>query len=127
MFNEEVFAASNLDRAMMIADPIVSGADLRQYGYLLELTQEITRYGALGFRYDYYDPNSDFLDARAGKQIPTSQRIQTFTALAALVLHGHARLVFEYAFTNDYMARDKRGVPTDLLNNQWTLRLQGMF
>lgn len=127
MLHAEAFAASNLDRGLLISDPIVSGADLRQYGYLIALTQEITRYGAVGVRYDYYNPDSDFLDNRAGKQLPTSQRVQTVTGVAALVLPGHARLLFEYAVTNDYLARDMRGVPADLPNNQWTLRLQGMF
>lgn len=127
MFHAEVFAASNLDRGLLIADPIVSGADMREYGYLAELTQELTRFAAIGFRYDYYDPNSDFLDKRAGHQLPVSQRIRSFTPLLALQFPGHARLIFEYTITNDDLARDSRGVPSDLPNNQWTLRLQGMF
>jgi hypothetical protein len=125
MLQVEAFAASNLDRALYIADPIVSGADLREYGYLVSWTQEISPYAALGFRYDYYNPNSDFLDSRAGRQIPVSQRVQSFTMLAALVFPHRARLVFEYVVSNDYLARDKRGVPSDLPNNHWTLRLQG--
>ena len=37
---------------------------------------------------------------------------------------GRARLVFQYDATKDYQARDPRGVPVDLKNNAWFLRLQ---
>jgi len=127
MLQAEAFAASNLDRGLFIADPIVSGADVREYSYMASLTQEITPYATLGFRYDYYNPNSDFLDHRAGRQLPVSQRIRSFTPFVGLAMPGQARLVFEYVVSNDYLARDSRGVPTDYPNNQWTLRLQGSF
>lgn len=127
MLYGELFAASNLDRGLLVADPISTGANVRELGYYIALTQEITRYGLIGFRYEYYDPNSDLLDNRAGKQIPTSQRVRTCAPLIALTLPEHARLVFEWDFTSDYMARNARGVPSDLRNNQWTVRLQGMF
>jgi hypothetical protein len=127
MLYAEGFAASNLDRGLVIADPIVSGSDIREYGCFIALTQEITRFGAVGFRFDFYDPNSDFLDKRGGRQLPTSQRIRTYSPFLALTVPGHARLVFEWDIIDDYLARDKRGVPSDLPNNQWTLRLQGWF
>ena len=127
MLYAEAFAASNLDRGLLIADPTVSGSDVREYGYFIALTQEITRYAVVGFRFDYYDPNSDFLDKRGGKQLPTSQRVRTYAPFVAVVLPGHARLGFQWEIVDDYLARDVRGVPTDLANNQWTLRLQGMF
>jgi hypothetical protein len=41
-----------------------------------------------------------------------------------VVLPEVARLVFQYDVIVDHLARDTRGVPTDLRNNQWTLRLQ---
>lgn len=127
MFQAEGFAASNLDRGLFIANPVLSGADVREFGFFVSLTQEITQYGALGFRYDYYDPNADFIDNRQGRQVPTKQRIQTFTPFVALQLPGRARLIFEYSASSDYLARDNRGLPTDFTNNQWTLRLQGML
>jgi hypothetical protein len=127
MLYAEAFAASNLDRGLVIADPVASGSNIREFGYYIAFTQEITRYGVVGFRYDYYDPNSDFFDKRGGKLIPTSQRIRTLAPLVGLMLANHARLIFEWDFISDYLARDATGVPRDLRNNQWTLRLQGMF
>jgi hypothetical protein len=127
MLYAEAFAASNLDRGLVIADPIASGSNIREVGYYVAFTQEITRYGVIGFRYDYYDPNSDFFDKRAGKLIPTSQRVRTLAPMLGLAFPNRARLVFEWDFVSDYLARDERGVPRDLANNTWTLRLQGMF
>ena len=37
------------------------------------------------------------------------------------------RLTFEYDLVKDKLARDRAGVPTDVKNNQWMLRLQGEF
>ena len=127
MLYAEAFAASNLDRGLVIADPIQSGSDVREYGYFIAFTQELTPYAAVGLRFDYYDPNSDFLDKRAGKQLPTSQRVRTFSPFVAFSLPGHARLGLQWEIVDDYLARDVRGVPSDLPNNQWTLRLQGTF
>jgi hypothetical protein len=127
MLYAEVIAANNLDRGLVIADPVSSGSNVRELGYYIALTQEITRYAVVGFRYDYYNPNSDFLDKRAGKLIPTSQRVRTLSPLVAFTLREHARLVFQWDITSDFLARDVSGVPADLPNNAWTMRLQGMF
>jgi len=50
--------------------------------------------------------------------------VRTYSPLIGVVLPQRARLVFQYDFIRDAFARDARGVPTDLRNNQWTLRLQ---
>jgi hypothetical protein len=41
-----------------------------------------------------------------------------------LALPPYARLVFQYDAVFDALGRDARGVPVDLANNRWTLRLQ---
>ncbi|HEX7481825.1 MAG TPA: hypothetical protein VF331_28720, partial [Polyangiales bacterium] len=127
MLYAEAVAASNLDRGLQVADPISTGGNVRELGYYVALTQEITRHAVVGFRYDVYDPNSDVLDSRAGKQVPISQQITTYSPLIGFVLPDHARLLLQWDIVNDYLARDARGVPTDLKNNQLTLRLQGML
>lgn len=124
MLYGELVLASNLDRGLMIADPVISGSDLRELGYYVAFTQELSRYAAVGFRYDVFDPNSDFLDKRGGKLIPTQQTIRTYSPFVALTL-ANLRLIFEWDIVDDYLARDARGVPSDLANNLWTLRLQG--
>jgi hypothetical protein len=124
----EVTVASNLDRGLFIADPYASsnsaGAATRELGYYLAFVQEVTPYGLVGFRTDFYDGDSDFVDRRRGQVVPANQSLRTYSPLVGLVLPEHARLVFQYDLIEDSLARDKRGVPTDLRNNQWTLRLQ---
>lgn len=124
MLYGEVVAASNLDRGLFIADPVLTGRDVRELGYYIAFTQEITPYGLVGFRYDFYDPNADVTDDRRAKIVPTAQQIRTYSPLAGLVLPGRTRLMFQYDIVRDFLARDKLGVPTDFKNDQWTLRLQ---
>ncbi|MDB4928413.1 MAG: phosphate-selective porin [Myxococcaceae bacterium] len=120
----ELSLASNLDRAVYPADPIAAGADVRQLGAYVAFSQEVTRYGVVGFRWDYYDANSDFLDSRRGRFVPASLVVQTFSPVVGVVLPDRAKLLFQYDAIVDSLARDQRGVPTDLRNDQWTLRLQ---
>lgn len=120
----EAFVASNHDRGFAPSDPIASTIDQRQAGGYLALTQEITQYGIIGFRASIYDPNADVLETRAGRILPRTQTVRTLSPLAGLVLPNRARLLFQYDFVRDYLARDAVGVPTDADNDQWTLRLQ---
>jgi hypothetical protein len=78
----------------------------------------------VGFRYSIYDPNADFFDQRRGKLIPSSARVTTLSPLLGLELRGQARLLFQYDFIRDRLARDAVGVPSDARNNLATVRLQ---
>lgn len=120
----EVTLASNLDRGLFVADPVATSVDVRELSYYAAFVQEITPYGLAGFRFDTYDPNADFFDKRQGKLVPTSQAIHTFSPLVGLALPGYARLIFQYDVVRDLLAKDARGVPVDLKNDRWTLRLQ---
>lgn len=120
----EAVVASNLDRGLYLADPVLTGVDVRELGAYAGVLQEITRYGVLGFRWDFYDPNSDFLDKRSGKLVPTNQTVNTFSPMVGLVLPDRARLMFEYDVIRNHFARDASGLPTNLKANAWTLRLQ---
>lgn len=121
----ELQVGSNMDRALFIANPTISGQPSRELGYYLGIVQEITPYGIVGFRTDFYNPNADFLGFQSGSQIPASQTVRTYSPLVALVVPKHARLVFQYDFVKDHMGRTEAGLITDLKNDQWTLRLQG--
>lgn len=138
----EVITASNLDRNLLISDPlganpvtndpvraqsVTPGPGLRELGWYVAFTQEITPYGVVGFRWDVYDPNSDSTDEVGGKPLPRSQKIHTYSPLVGVALPDRARLIFQYDFISDLLARDSRGVPTDFKNDQWTLRLQVML
>jgi hypothetical protein len=120
----EGFLASNLDRAYMIADPALGTNDIREAGGHIALLQDVTRWGQVGFRAAYYDPNSDFFNDVRGRQVPTSVAVTTLSPLVALLLPGRARLSFQYDFVRDSLAKDSQGVPTDAKNNQLTVRLQ---
>jgi hypothetical protein len=120
----EGFVASNLDRGYLIASPEPGGPELREAGGYVALVQDVTRWGQLGFRVSYYDPNSDFFRNLRGRQVPTALATRSLSPMVALRMEDCARLSFQYDFVHDYLAKDLRGVPTDAKNNQLTLRLQ---
>ena len=120
----EVVAASNLDRGLFVADPIVTGVSIRHFGWHVGAFHVSNRYGIYALRVDAYNPNADFFDSRAGKLLPTEQTITTVSPLVGMALGERFRLTAQYDFVSDNLARDARGVPTDLRNNRFTLRLQ---
>ncbi len=120
----EVMVGSNMDRGLFFADPVLTGIDARELGLVVGFTQEIMGYGVVGFRYDQYDPNADSQDREGGKLVPLSQTVRTFSPLVGAMLPDRARLLFQYDFIRDKLGRDERGVPTDLKNDTWTVRLQ---
>jgi hypothetical protein len=120
----ELVIAQNLDRGLYIADPVLSGIDQREIGAYVGVVQDITRWGVVGIRLDYYDPNSNAFDNRAGRQVPYSQAITTVSPLVGLVLPDRARLVFQYDIIQNAYALGSNGVPTNLKDNVATLRLQ---
>jgi hypothetical protein len=123
LFGELVFA-SNLDRALVVADPVLTGIDAREVGYVAGLVQEIGEHFVVGLRHDFYDPNADYLDRQAGRLVPQSQRIRNWSPMIGAVLPGRARLLFQYDAQRNYFARNEQGVPVNLAANTWTLRLQ---
>lgn len=123
----EVTLASNLDRAFYVADPFLRGNDVRELSWYIALIQDVTQWGFVGARYDVYDPNSDLTDSRRGRSVPADASIKTLSPIIGGRWPGYGRVTFEYDHVKDKLARDVRGVPTDVKNNQWTLRFQGEF
>jgi len=120
----EGFLAQNYDRGVLPADPIVAGVDVREAGAYAAFVQDVTRYGIVGFRAGFYDPNLDTSETRQGRLLPLSQTVWTLSPLAGFTLTGIAKLLFQYDFVLDNLGRDSRGVPADAKNNQATVRLQ---
>jgi hypothetical protein len=120
----EITIAQNLDRGRFVADPVAASLDLRELGYALAFTQDITQYFSVGFRTDFYDGNSDFIERRRNRAFQQPQTIRTFSPVIGVVLPGYARLTFQYDIVRDTLGRDGRGEPANLKNNQWTVRLQ---
>ncbi|MEP7122465.1 MAG: hypothetical protein ABJE95_16205 [Byssovorax sp.] len=120
----ELTLGSNMDRGLFVADPVLTSIDSRELGVSVGATQEILKYGVVGFRFDSYDPNADSRDRQGGKLLPSSQTIRTFSPVIGLMIPDRARLLFQYDVERDKLGRDPRGVPADLANDTWTLRLQ---
>lgn len=120
----EGFVAKNYDRGVLPADPVATGVDVREAGAYVGLLQDVTRYGIVGFRGGFYNPNADVSETRQGRLLPFSQTLWSLSPVAGFVLPGTAKLLFQYDFVFDKLARDSRGVPTDAKNNVATLRLQ---
>lgn len=119
----EAVAASNLDRGLLVSDPVLSGADIRQLVLSLSAVQQISDYVLVGFRAAYYDPNSDVFEQRAGVFHLKDEAYWVLSPTLGLTL-PHGRLVGQYDVVADHLARDDRGVPTNAKNDQLTIRLQ---
>ncbi len=124
MLYGEAYVGSNYDRGLFVADPVATGIDLREVGWYAAYLQEISPYAIVGLRVDAYNPNGDATTQRAGAVLPLDQTITTWSPLIGFVLPDRARLVFQYDRILDHEGLDARGVPTDLRNDQWSLRLQ---
>jgi len=120
----EFVLAQNLDRALYIANPVTTFQDTRELGFYVAALQEVTRWGIVGLRYDYYNPNSNAFDHRLGMLIPSSEAIKTLSPMVGLVLPDRARLLLQYDIIQNALARNSVGVPTSLADNVLTLRLQ---
>ncbi len=123
----EVLLASNLDRGLYVADPTFVGRDIRELAWYVAAIQDISEYGFVGARYEVYDPDSDLVDSRRGRVFARDSEIKTFSPIVGVRIPGIARLTFQYDLVKDHLGRDSRGLPTDIANNQWTLRAQGRF
>lgn len=120
-----LYVASNMDRGLFLADPVLIGRDTRHTGYVLSLVQEIGDWVVAGVRADFYNPDSDASDFQNAKPVqPSDRSIQTYSPMLGLRYQRRARLVFQYDIVRDKLGRDEAGVPTDLRNDRMTVRLQ---
>jgi hypothetical protein len=125
MLYGEFIAAKNLDRGFFVADPIAAPqVDLRELGFYVGFLQNITQYAVVGVRGEYYDPNADSSEPRAGRVVPLKNTVKVVSPIAGLTLPNRARLLFQYDFIRDHLGRNSAGVPVDLKNDAWTVRLQ---
>jgi uncharacterized coiled-coil protein SlyX len=119
----ELMVAGNLDRAVVLPDPIVLGRDLRELGYYAAAVYEPAAWWALGVRYDRYDPDADASDLRSGSLVPSSSTLSTLSITAAL-RQAHGRLILEYDHNTNHSGRSASGAPTHLGDDAVTLRAE---
>lgn len=122
----ELVWAKNLDRGLEPADPVALGRDVRESGFYLSATQELTRFAMLGVRYDRYNPDLDGSEQRGVALVPRDSSYSTF-ALAAALRYRPGRLILEYDINGNALGRTASGVPTTLADNQLALRGEVVF
>lgn len=117
--------ATNLDRGLRPADPVLIGRDQRALGGAVALTQALGP-ADVGVRYDVYAPELDRSEVRAGTTVRAEERFTALTVVAGVRVEA-ARLVLEYQRLGDALGRDDTGKPADLKNNALKARLQVGF
>lgn len=131
MLYAEGAIASNLDRAIAIADPVLLGRDQRGIGWYGGLTQAFTRHASIGFRYDEYYPSLDALEPFDGRTVVTRRPFRTFASgIAAHLRAGpriRARLLVEYEHQRNSLGRSATGRPEQLPNDTLRVRSEVAF
>jgi hypothetical protein len=130
MIYAEAARGVNLDRGVRPADPIALGRDQREIGVYAAVTQELTRWALVGFRFDYYEPSLDEARLQGGVLARSRERFFTYSLAAAARLEEwgiRARLLLDYTINRHPLGLDATGRPTTIASDVLTLRLQGEF
>lgn len=122
----EVVRGQNLDRGLEYADPVGAGHDLRELGWYVGATQEITRWAVVGARYDQYNPDQDASRQVAVNLVVADLTYRTF-ALLAMLRYESARLLVEYDKNDNALGLSANGSPTTLKDDALTVRAQVQF
>jgi hypothetical protein len=123
VFAEGIWAA-NLDRALRPADPVATGRDLREWGWVAGAVQELGAHLAAGARYDSYDPDADASELRAVAVVPVDARFTAWTATVAWRWAGLDRVAVEYQRLTNPLGRTASGAPATLGGDTLAVRGQ---
>ena len=123
----ELVWATNLDRALYVADPIAAGRDLRELGWYVAVTQQLGRWCAVGVRYDRYDPDADARQQVGANVVPRDKTFSTLSVVAAAMVQPYGRLSLEWDHSSNALAVDVSGAGTTLGGDVVTLRGQVVF
>jgi hypothetical protein len=124
----EMVWATNLDRGGAVpADPVAAGRDLRERGFHIGFTQELTRWAAVGARYDHYDPDADSREQLGAKLVQRDQSMSTTAFVVAARYTPYARLIGELDINRNHAGRTAGGLPGNLAANAGTLRAEIVF
>jgi hypothetical protein len=127
MFFGEVVWAANLDRGLVPADPVASGRDLREFGWVVGAAQEFTSHTAFGVRYDFYNPDLDGFRETPIALAPKDMSFRTWTFTLSWGGMSRDRLLLEYQHNHNALAITADGSPTTLAADTLTLRGQMVF
>ncbi|HEY1558276.1 MAG TPA: hypothetical protein VGF94_25795 [Kofleriaceae bacterium] len=118
--------ATNLDRGVYYADPVATGRDLRELGWMAGVVQHAGPHAFAGVRYDTYDADRD-ATSRVGLDLVGAHRIYSTWAVLAAAVRGTARLSVEYDRVRNPFGLSDTGLPTTRADDRVTLRVQAEF
>ncbi len=122
----EIVRAKNLDRGVVVADPVAASRDLRESGFYVGVSQELTKWGIAGVRYDRYDPDSDKDAQQALVRVPVDASFRTWSFMAG-ARFDKARVVLQYDLRRNALGRTDAGAPTTLADDSFTIRAEVGF
>jgi hypothetical protein len=122
----EIMKAQNLDRGLLVSDPVAMGRDLRQLGYYVQVSQDVGRYFAAGVRYDTYNADSDAQEQSVSNLVSVDRSFSTWSFTVA-AMYAPGRLVLQYDRNRNPFGRTLSGAPTSLADDALTLRAEAAF
>jgi len=122
----ELIRAQNLDRAIEPADPVATGRNLRELGWLVGVAQELTPLGQLAAQYESYDPDADARGERGAALVPRDSRYGTWSLSGSLRLPP-LRVMAQYDHQHNALGRGPNGEPASLADDALTLRAELAF
>lgn len=120
----ELAWAVNADRGLFVADPVATGRDMRELGFMVAVRQALTRHVEAGLRYDHYEPDRDASSRRGVRIVPYDASFSTVGAAVAWCTLPRLRVTLQYDHRQNPLGRDRRGAPTTLAADSLILRAQ---
>ena len=121
----EVVRGRNLDRGLVLADPVAAGRNLTELGWAVGATQELTHWAAAAVRYDEYRPDVNAPSPPPGAA-QTDVAFSTWTFSGGVRL-DRSRLVGEFAHRDNATGVSPAGVPQALADDSFTMRAEVGF
>ncbi len=118
--------ATNLDRGLVYADPVMASRDLRHLGFAVGVVQSVTDFAVVGVRYDRYDADRDANERLGSNVVDASKIFSTLSIMAAGRWNG-ARFVVQYDRNRNPFGRADDGSVTTRNADRLTLRAQVGF
>ena len=119
----EIAIATDLDRAVVVADPVAADRSLRELGWQIGAWQDLGPWARVGARYDAYRPDRDAREVQGANLVGLDPRFTTLALLASLRWREH-RATLEYDHERNPLGRGLDGQPTTRGADRVTARLQ---
>ncbi len=122
----ELALATNLDRALIYADPVAASRDLRELGFAIGVVQNLGDHAQAGIRYDRYNGDRDVHEQHGTAVVADDQLFSTLSVMAAGRWH-EARFLVQYDHERNPYGRDDAGMRITRDADRLTLRAQVGF